>query len=163
MKTKQCSKCGKTKSVSEFRIDKNHSSGYSSWCKQCSNEATAKWAVTPSGIYSSSKFHIRNNKPFTMKRKEFIEWYNRQEKRCVYCDLLEEDMSKIDDAQLNRTRRLTIDCKENDVGYTIDNIVLSCLRCNFMKNDFLDFDDMREIGQKYVKPIWEKRLGKKLL
>ena len=162
MKTKQCSKCKKTKLVSEFRINKKHSSGYSSWCKQCSAEAVAKWSLTPSGIYSSAKHQRRNNKPFNITRTEFYVWYGGQQKKCAYCDLPEDDISKIDDVQLNRTRRLGIDCKNNERGYVLDNIVLSCLRCNFMKNDFLDFDAMREIGQRYVKPIWEKKLGKKL-
>lgn len=162
IQTKKCSKCKKIKPTAEFSQTNPNRDGYNSWCKSCVNLSSARWSLTPSGIYSSAKYQRRNNKPFTMTREEFCVWYANQEKRCAYCDLPENLISKIDDVQLNRTRRFGLDCKDNEVGYTIDNIVLSCLRCNFIKNDFLGFDAMRYIGQNFVKPIWEERLGFRL-
>ncbi len=39
--SKQCAKCGDTKPVSEFSPDTRTSSGYQSWCRECS-VATAR-------------------------------------------------------------------------------------------------------------------------
>lgn len=103
------------------------------------------------GFYKRKKFDIGKD--------VFLSWYKNQPKKCAYCDLPEELIRKINDTQLNRSHRLTVDCKDNKLGYIKDNLVLSCLRCNFMKNDFLDYEAMRDIGQRHVKPIWGKKLG----
>lgn len=165
MKTKQCSKCKKIKPISEFRVNKKHSSGYSSWCKQCSYESCRKWVLTPTGIYSQLKARMKHyhTKPVVITRKEFISWYKSQELKCAYCDVLEEDLSLLNDSHNNVRTRLTIDCMDNDLGYVKGNLVLACNRCNNTKNNFFDYKTFREIAQKYIKPVWEKQLGKKLL
>jgi len=130
------------------------------WCKQCNREATREYSKTASGIYSQLKGRIKffGNKPLTITRDEFIEWYASQPKLCVYCDLTEENLQKVINSFNDFTYRLSIDCMDNDLGYVKGNLVLSCNRCNTMKSNFLTFDEMCEIGQKYFKPKWEKHL-----
>ena len=160
METKVCSKCKQEKPVSEFAKNPKMLCGYSSHCNQCKGEYGKKYRKTANGIYISAKYQRRNKKPFALIRKEFYEWHEKQPKKCHYCWLPESELENINDPQLNRTSRLGLDCIDNKKGYLIDNIVLSCLRCNFIKNDLLDYEAMKDIGQRYVKPIWEKRLGK---
>jgi len=95
-----------------------------------------------------------NQKPFEITRDEFIEWYNAQEKVCVYCDILEKDLELWIDNYNPHAQRLAIDCKDNDIGYTINNITLSCYICNFIKGNMFSYKEMLEIGQKHVKPKW---------
>ena len=35
-----------------------------------------------------------------------------------------------------RAHRLTVDCKDNSLGYAYGNLVLACGVCNLLKNDF---------------------------
>ena len=51
--------------------------------------------------------------------------------------------------------QLSIDCKDNDLGYTIDNIVLACDRCNFIKSNIFTYEEMCFIGENLIKPKWE--------
>lgn len=67
-------------------------------------------------------------------------------------------MEKIDDRIIGYSHRLTVDCKDNYDGYELDNMVLACLRCNYIKSDFLSFEEMKEIAKKYVRPKWGKQL-----
>jgi len=103
-----------------------------------------------------------HTKPVIISRKEFIEWYENKPKLCAYCGISEEDVVKLDDPYNSKSSRLTIDCIENYMGYTKGNLVLACRRCNNMKSDLLNFEQMRYIGQNFLKPIWEKQLDKKI-
>lgn len=51
--------------------------------------------------------------------------------------------------------RLTVDCKDNNAGYFLDNIVLSCANCNRIKGNTLTFEEMMYVGQNFVKPKWQ--------
>jgi len=57
-----------------------------------------------------------------------------------------------------RVSRLEVDCMDNNRGYEIGNMVLACHRCNFIKLNFLTFEEMRFIGQKFLKPKWEAKV-----
>jgi len=162
MKTKKCTKCGKVKTLSEFGKHSITKDGFSYWCKACVNTASRRWSRTPAGIYSTlkaqGKFYKKGKTD--MKRNEFIDWYFSQEKKCAYCDIPEETLHDVNDVMLGKTTRLEIDRINNDLGYALKNIVLACKRCNAIKNDYFSFSIMREIGQKYIKPIWTRKLIK---
>jgi len=163
VKTKRCSKCKKVKLISEFGIASPTSSGYNSWCKQCCRDASKKHRHTPSGIYSTIKgrqkyLHKKwdsRAKPFTIKRQEFIAWYNAQELKCVYCNIPEKYLYLIAEKYGSRWERLTIDCKNNDLGYSVDNIVLACDKCNITKNNMLTYEEMKYVGENFIRPKWE--------
>lgn len=156
--TKECTKCGKVKSFSAFSKHRLSKDGHAYQCKECGNKRAKAWRSTPSGIYTQIKSQAlwHGIKPFSLEKDPFIKWYDSQERRCVYCDLLEEDLWIWRDHFKSNSARLTIDCKDNLAGYTFENIVLACERCNLMKGNLLSFSQMREIGQKYIKPIWKK-------
>ena len=42
---------------------------------------------------------------------------------------------------------LTFDRKDNDGIYTMNNIVISCMRCNLMKSNDISYALMVKIGQ----------------
>ena len=91
--------------------------------------------------------------PFSLE--EFIKWYNLQEKKCVYCDISEKELKKGKIKPFLKNRKywgLSIDKKDPKKEYSLDNIVLACMICNTVKNNILTFEEMKEIGEKYVKP-----------
>lgn len=79
---------------------------------------------------------------------------------CAYCDITE------------KLYRLLKTAKDQPVTLTNDHVdpdkplrgnqAWSCTRCNLVKNHTFNFEDMREIGQKYIKPMWKKIAEKKL-
>jgi len=123
-------------------------------------ENVNRWRSTPSGIYTSLK--NRGRKDFSLEKKEFIEWYDRQEKKCSYCGLTIEEINKLPSPfdRKNGKMKFSIDRKDSNLGYEINNITLSCFTCNTIKNNFLSFDDMKKIGEIILKPKLNKILRK---
>ncbi len=109
----------------------------------------------PSSILATIRRNARyRNETFSLTPKSFADWYNSQEKVCCYCDIPIERLA-ISDKGKKLSKRLSVDRIDNDKGYEIDNIALSCLKCNFIKSNILTAQEMREIGQKYFKPKWQ--------
>lgn len=162
---KICSKCKIEKQISEFGTASPTSDGYNSWCKQCVCDSSKRYRETPNGIYSSIKGRCKYNnshpaynrhpKNFDISKDEFIDWYNNEQKVCHYCDIPEELLHLIDDPQLNKTHRLSIDCVENDGGYVEGNLVLACNRCNFLKGEYFSYQEYMKLAQEFVKPKWK--------
>lgn len=74
----------------------------------------------------------------------FVLWFNNQAKVCHYCGVV---LHK--DYQDGYLRGLTIDRKDNNKPYEIDNIVLACQRCNSMKGSWLNEEQMLDAAQRY--------------
>ena len=158
MELKRCPRCGKTKSLSEFSSSKHTGDGLCCWCKECSNEISRNWRSTPSGIYSiikgREKFFV-DRKPFNITKEDFIEWYENEPKTCAYCDIPEDKVDIFRDKyNIHARLRLTVDCKDDSIGYKLGNIVLACGLCNTLKMNVLSFDEMRDVGQRHIKSKW---------
>jgi len=166
MKTKVCSKCGIEKLVSEFGTASPNKDGYNSWCKQCVRDSSKRYRETPEGLYSALKGRVkwtktneaRFYKPLLVSKNDFIKWYVNEPKKCAYCDLPESELWAMQEDFDRRVLRLEFDCKDNEKGYSLDNMVLACHRCNFIKNNILTYDEMREFAQKYIKPRWLEKV-----
>jgi len=146
--------------LTEFTKHGQTKDGLNCWCKECSNARAKEFRSTPSGVYTQVKGRVKfyKTKPFKITRREFIKWYEPLEKSCAYCGVHEENLQELNDSHNNKALRLSIDCIDNDLGYIRGNLVLACLRCNGIKSDLLSHEAMREIGQKHIKPIWDKKL-----
>lgn len=169
-RTKVCTHCGTEKPISAFTKHRLSKDGHAYQCRECGAKRSKAFRSSPSGIYTNFKgrqeFYKNHGhwryKPIKLSREEFIEWYTKQEKTCVYCDINENELRLVKDTQNTKARRLTVDCIENDLGYTLDNILLACGRCNFIKNDFFTHEQMLWIGQNFVKPKWREMLEQKV-
>ena len=82
-----------------------------------------------------------------MKKDDFIKWWYKQKQKCFYCGQTIEEIMSSKDRFNKRVRRLTIDRVRNDKGYRLDNIILSCNRCNIIKGDFFTLQEMIKIGK----------------
>jgi hypothetical protein len=103
------------------------------------------WRYTIKGIYIHLKDKsMQRNIKFNIKQEDFITWYNNQDKICVYCKRTEKEI--INDKN-KKSYRLSIDRKDNNIGYTLDNIVLACYRCNMIKSAEFTFAQMLKIGK----------------
>jgi len=169
MTTKACTTCGVEKPLSAFGNHRLTKDTLAYRCKECGRIAAKKYSRTPRGIFKGLKgrqnYYERHGdkreKPFRLKLESFLEWYEKQPKICHYCRISQEDLTLIQDSQLRKVGRLTIDCKINDVGYFLENIVLSCNRCNAIKGDFFTYNEMLHIGGQHVLPKWKHLLASK--
>ena len=171
--SKTCSKCGLEKPLTEFSINKQNHNRPMSWCKQCRRDEGSRSRNTAAGIYQQIKAQIKYAKKhgetrtskgrLRCKRKvldctqdEFVKWYNSQPKVCGYCGIKKESLNLVSDAYNRNLTRLSVDAIDNDKDYSIDNIILSCRRCNATKSDFFSHDEMVEIG-KIIRNHWEQK------
>ncbi len=131
--------------------------GHAYLCKECNRKRGYIFRHTPSGIYTNLKARekFRGRKPVNISRDEFVSWYNNQDKQCVYCGISAQDVWIMRKFYNAHAEQLTIDCKVNNRGYVSGNLVLACGRCNFIKGNMFTYAEMREIGQRYIRPKWE--------
>jgi hypothetical protein len=112
------------------------------------------WRYTIKGIYSHLKDKAkRRNILFDLIFDSFFSWYKKQKKICIYCKRSEKQAIK---DRNGNYKRLTIDRKDNNKGYTLDNLGLCCYKCNAVKGADLTFKEMSIIG-KYLKKIFKNR------
>ena len=85
--------------------------------------------------------------------------YERDEKKCYYCGIKEEDFIRIWGkfyGGKTRGQKLEVDRSDNEKGYTLKNCVLSCSICNNAKSDKFTGEEFKEVG-KSIKQIWLSR------
>jgi hypothetical protein len=87
----------------------------------------------------------RRNLAVTFSEINFINWYNKQEQKCYYCDRNLNEIKQ--DNHYHKTNRLTIDRINNNIGYTLNNIVLACWICNNVKSNLFNKKEMLIIGK----------------
>ena len=163
MGMKYCKGCDRDLPLSAFHNDKKMKDGLAFYCRECVSEYGKKYSVTPNGIYNGLKglqrYYVKRRhhraKPFLITRKDFVEWYENEPKICHYCGIPEEILNDTGDRLNSRMLRFTVDCMDNDKGYVLGNIVLACNRCNFMKSDYLTYEEMLFYAKTYVTPKWK--------
>lgn len=150
---KKCSKCGQTKDFDQFCKYGNNQhrtkSGYRAYCKACANEYQKNYHnTTAKGICSRLRALAHQQSiPCNITSGDFVKWWANQKLECHYC------LQRLT-RSLNRTHKLsdmTFDRKDSSKGYSLENIVLSCRRCNLMKGNWLTEQQTIEIAQKYFK------------
>lgn len=92
--------------------------------------------------------HMRSrSKPlgflFNLPSESFKNWFYETPNACEYCKRPVTPKSE------NRMETLSIDRKNNSLGYTLENICKACNRCNTAKGNFFSYEQFKEIALKY--------------
>jgi len=85
--------------------------------------------------------------------------YERDGNKCYYCGIDEEDFFRIWGkfyGGKTRGKKLEVDRRDNEKGYTLENCVLACSVCNNAKSDKLTDGEFKKVG-KAIKQIWLSR------
>lgn len=153
----QCKECQK-KSREKHKGEKNEwSRNYYQNNKEKLTVKRKKYNQTVNGIYNVIKARTKaRNIPLKLIKEDFIEWYEQQKQKCVFCDIPKELLEPLEWGRKKERTRLAIDRKNNSKGYTIDNICLACNVCNRSKNEDISFNEMKQLG-KSIKILWQKR------
>jgi len=116
-----------------------------------------KYHKTPKGIYKVLVKRTKDKKYKTIiGQDEFINWYKSEEKKCYYCGIPEERLNLV--KNFRGKLRFSIDRKDNNNGYTRENICLACLTCNRVKGEIFSPEIMKKIANKFIKPIWKNQM-----
>lgn len=159
---KRCTLCGVEQTISSFSKHNQTKDGLSCWCKACHKEKSKLYRNTPSGLYTTIKSREKfyNRARVLITRQEFLEWYVKQPKFCVYCDIPEDKTSIWKKMFNHRSTKLSIDRKDSLGDYVLDNMALCCYLCNTLKNNVLSYDEMLYVGHNFLKPKWQSYEGK---
>lgn len=110
--------------------------------------------TNPKLIYSNIIYKIKKRKlSINISKEDFVSWYNIQPKICIYCGRTEEESIK---DKNGKYYRLTIERKDNNIGYQLDNIALCCFRCNSIKGSLFNYNQMIKLG-KFINEILLER------
>lgn len=71
---------------------------------------------------------------------------------CDYCGVSELLLKFYCKVMSINTPWMSIDRKNNELGYSKENCVSSCYLCNKIKGSFFTYTEMKDIGEKYVRP-----------
>lgn len=171
---KVCPKCKRRLPATNeyFARNKSGKYGLNAQCKECKIEyakrhytanrdrilkRVRKYSLTIDSIYSQIYMRAKKQNLSICSKQEFTNWYSNQKRECTYCNVPERLLALLCWAHgKRRINRLTIDRKDNDIGYSLGNMCLACSVCNMAKNDSISFDEMRIIGES-VKCIWKNR------
>ncbi len=109
-----------------------------------------KYNLTPNGVWTNLRIPKRE-----ISKEDFVQWYNSQDKKCLYCGISEKEIEgkKFKCWQINR---LQVDRKDNNKKYKTGNLVLACPVCNWVKGDYFTYNEMLKIGR-VIRKIREKR------
>lgn len=156
--SKRCTRCDNEKPLVAFSKNRRTRDGLNCWCRKCCGEVSKIHRSTPAGICQQIKGRNKffKDHPFVITQDEFIMWYTSTPRTCVYCSIPEEELYLWKAIVGGRFNRLTVDCKDNDIGYMVGNLVLACDKCNVMKGDVLTYEEMRYVGEYFIRPKWER-------
>lgn len=129
-----CSGCGKELSVQSSSL-KTHSGK----CMRCTQlKEPYKY------IYNELKLHKKKITPVELTFEEFLEIIKSRE--CHYCGekLIYEEYSRVWGKTNSRAHQL--DRKNNDLGYTKENVVTCCWECNRLKSDRFTYEEFIQLS-----------------
>lgn len=186
---KHCPTCNKYKPTSSFEARKGTYDKLSKECIKCKQKKQEERAnrsceyhrhtytqrtdaeLSYLSIYGSAG---RRKKEFNITRSGFIQWYNTTNDQCHYCGIdgstYSGIMTKLDEtstdsdlkglaSQVKYSPRLTIDRKDNNKGYSLDNICKSCWFCNVTKGVLLTEYDMSLVSSGIYRKLIETSLA----
>lgn len=150
---KKCSKCGLEKEVTEFAKRKDRKSGIYSSCLLCKRKyKKVKYDLDkfedPINLWvKRNTIGVRwrakkNNIDYELEIPFVKKLLEEQEYKCVYCQKEFNFNSNTFDKFLSPTFDRIIP----NFGYLLDNVAISCYRCNSIKNN-ATFEELDQISK----------------
>ena len=174
---KYCNRCKTVKITSDFNKQSSRNDGLGDYCRECKREKDNQYnRETGNQRFGGSQLNIIQRSAKTrgyecyFTKEKLKEWWFSTIDTCYYCGIEIDEYNKLRDYISNyeganryilkfkaltifsagKSKWMTIDRKDNEVGYTVENIVKSCWFCNFVKADFVFDEDMKVIAPKII-------------
>lgn len=113
--------------------------------KEHIKEVRARYRDTSRGVYIALKGRIKygGQSELEISYESFSVWWEQTPKVCCYCGRSVK--------RANSMEGQSIDRKNPKLSYSLDNIVLSCKRCNTMKGNWLSYEQMLDAAKRYFR------------
>lgn len=167
---KTCTKCGKVKARADFKKRKSAQDGLSWHCRNCERRAWLR-RKEQDGITSGDIGALRGEcrkrgQQFMLSTSQVRDWWKRTPDVCHYCGVNIEEYLELKEkllmydgtsrllhavrqqhfGKLREAARMTIDRRDNELGYVEGNLVKACVVCNMVKGGVLDEEEMLFVG-----------------
>lgn len=146
MQSKECTECKVDKDIVNFSKMKKGKYGVRSVCKECIAIQAKEYRQRPERLQvvkdyyenNRTEFRIRMNKYRMTLVGQYHEYLKSAKKRNYEFLLSKDDCLSFFNTDCyycnGKINGLGIDRIDNDKGYTLDNVVPCCYRCNIMKH-----------------------------
>lgn len=141
----ECSGCGK-----ELNVQSSSLKTHSGKCRRCSQIGEPYRY-----IYNELKLHKKFNAIVELTFEEFMNVI--KERKCHYCDDDVEYHEHTRNWGVPNSRAHHLDRKNNDLGYTKDNVVTCCWECNRLKSDRFTYEEFIQLSPILKKIQIEKK------
>ena len=104
------------------------------------------------------KKNSERSQTINLTSEEFKEWFeNNYDETCYYCGVTLDQFRESSFIKKIRPhiKNFGIDRKDTTEGYSVDNIVVACNLCNSVKGSFFNAAEFKEIGQKYIRKLYD--------
>lgn len=125
----ECSECGK-----ELNVQSSSLKTHSGKCRRCS-----QIGVPYKFIYNELKLHKKFSAIVEITFEEFLEVI--KDRKCHYCDDDVEYHKHTRNWGVMNSRAHHLDRKNNNLGYTKENVVTCCWECNRLKSDRFTYEE----------------------
>lgn len=123
---------------------KRHFKTMSGRCRFCSHKK-----VPFKNLYNKFKSSVKSNgqrkgrkkHTFNLTFKQFLSFTEIQ--NCVYCNFPIEWKAHFKDGRA----RYNLDRKDSNKGYSTENCVVCCKRCNYMKGEHFTYEEFKEVTE----------------
>jgi len=144
----ECSGCGK-----ELNVQSSSLKTHSGKCRRCSQIGE------PYGhIYNELKSHKKFTVDVDITFDEFLDIVKNKE--CHYCGDEIEYYEHTRNWGKPNSRAHHLDRKNNNLGYTKDNVVTCCWECNRLKSDRFTYEEFIQLSPILKKIQNERRIKK---
>lgn len=143
-RTKICTECNQEKPLSMFYHRKR--GDYSQECKSCFKVVMNRYYhpnIKLHSKYTNLRRHAKMTGVACLSFAEFERWYEEQDDGCHYCH------RDLQDGTRKGLTSKTVDRKDSKLGYTPENMVIACTRCNIIKGNWFTETEMLTIASKY--------------
>ena len=128
MRTKQCRKCKKKKSLEKFYSHSTNKDGKHSYCKECAKKGASSAYKT---LNQREAMVLTANK----RRQQFLDWANRvkQDNGCCSCEETEPiclDFHHLDSSLKDREVSKLINAKSPKALSEMKKCVVACANCH---------------------------------
>jgi len=115
---------------------------HSGKCKKCTQKKKPYEHILNELIHSCNNKRIID---ISLDYNEFIEII--KDSKCHYCNkkLIFNPHTR-DESSNYVSRAYQLDRKDNNLGYTIENVVTCCWNCNRIKSDIYSYDDFMKLS-----------------
>lgn len=179
---KTCTKCGRVKPKTGFKKRKTAPDGLSWHCRECEREhwlqRKERDGITSGDIAALRSQCKKRGHEFKLSTSQVRDWWKCVPDCCHYCGVTTKEYLQLKAklqaydgpsrlvhwarlrhfGELQKTARMTIDRRDNELGYVEGNLVKACLLCNMVKSGVLDEEEMLFIGP-HLRQRLEKALG----